>query len=120
MQNQMQNHIVVQLFHILIVGGLFLYVGTQRTNIPKVGFPILVAFGFIIVFYHAYKTVYKYQQNKSYWINLFHLLLVGPLLIYIGYYGVETERMYFEIMLMMCFAVIGYHGYYLVSASGIY
>jgi NADH:ubiquinone oxidoreductase subunit K len=111
----MQNHIYVQLFHILIIGGLFFYVGTQQTNIHKNVFPLLLVFGLIIVFYHAYKATYKYQQNKSYWINLFHILFVGPLLIYIGYYGVETQRMYFELLLMMCFAVIGYHGYYLLS-----
>jgi hypothetical protein len=40
---------------------------------------------------------------------------VGPLLVYIGYNREDTERMYFELLLMLAFAVIGYHGFYLVQ-----
>jgi hypothetical protein len=35
------------------------------------------------------------------------------LLIYIGYNGDKTARKFFEILLMLGFASIGYHGYYL-------
>ena len=55
------------------------------------------------------------QHKHSYWINLIHILLIGPLLIYIGYYREDTERMYFELLLMLCFAVFGYHGFYLIQ-----
>jgi len=39
------------------------------------------------------------------------------LLIYIGYYKDKTQRLYFEILLMLGFASIGYHGYYLIQSS---
>jgi hypothetical protein len=105
----------VKLFHIVIVGALFLYVGIKRTEIPKWMFPTLLSLGAFIVLYHAYKAFDHIQHKKAYWVNLFHILLVGPLLIYIGYFGEETSRLYFELLLMMCFAVVGYHGYYLLQ-----
>lgn len=110
----MNAELIVQLFHILIVGGLFLYVGIRKTEIPKIMFPALIALGVIIVLYHGYKAIYRIQHKKSYLINLFHIILVGPLLAYIGYFGVETQRMYFEFLLMLCFSVVGYHGYYMM------
>ena len=107
--------IFVQIFHIVIVGALFLYVGIKRTDIPKWMFPALLALGAFIVLYHAYKVYDHIQHKKSYWVNLIHILVVGPLLIYIGYFGEDTARMYFEMLLMLSFAVVGYHGYYLLQ-----
>jgi hypothetical protein len=105
----------VKLFHIVIVGALFLYVGIKRTEIPKWMFPALLVLGAFIVLYHGYKAYNHIQYKKAYWINLIHLFYVGPLLIYIGYFGEDTTRMYFELLLMLCFAVVGYHGYYLLQ-----
>lgn len=114
----MNQDLLVHLLHIIVIGVLFLYVGILRTNIPKVFFPILLFLGIVIVLYHSYKSyLRRSQQKKSYWVNMMHILLVGPLLIYIGYYGVDTARMYFEILLMLGFAVIGYHLYYTVFSE---
>ena len=112
----MNKESLVHLFHILIVGSLFLYVGIKKTNIPKNMYPILLGLGIIIIFYHIYKTYHYFITNKSYWINLIHIFIIGPLLIYIGYYRENVARMYFEILLMLGFASIGYHGYYLISS----
>jgi hypothetical protein len=109
----MNKEQLVHLFHIIIVGGLFLYVGIQRDKIPKLMYPILLALGSIIVLYHIYKA-YKYiKDKKPYWVNLIHIIIIGPLLIYIGYNREKTSRRFFEILLMLAFASIGYHGYYL-------
>jgi len=111
----MSSSVFVKLFHIFIVGALFLYVGIKQTEIPKWMFPMLLVLGIFIVFYHAYKAFNHITHKKSYWVNLIHILLIGPLLIYIGYNREDTARMYFELLLMMCFAVVGYHGFYLVK-----
>jgi Na+-transporting methylmalonyl-CoA/oxaloacetate decarboxylase beta subunit len=112
----MNKHALVHLFHILIVGGLFLYVGIQKTNIPSLLFPILGGLGTIIILYHAYKVYTKIVKgNYVFWVNLIHIFIVGPLLINIGYYGEKTGRLYFELLLMLGFASIGYHGYYLIG-----
>ena len=90
----------MHLFHILIVGSLFLYVGINRTNIPKIMFPILLGLGVIIMLYHIFK-VYKYiQQGKPYWVNLIHIFVVAPAVIYIGLNGEKTHRYGFEILLL--------------------
>jgi hypothetical protein len=109
----MSSSAFVHLFHILFVGGLFLYVGINKENIYKPLFRILFLLGFIIMFYHSYKVYLYLQQNKSIWVNLIHILIVGPLLVYIGYFGEKTSRKYFELLLMLGFAAIGYHLYYL-------
>jgi hypothetical protein len=106
---------LVHLFHIIIVGSLFLYVGINREKISKVLFRILLGLGFIIIFYHVYKTYNYLKAGKGYWVNLLHIFIVGPLLIYIGYCGEKTARLYFELLMMLGFASIGYHGYYLLS-----
>jgi hypothetical protein len=104
---------LVHLFHILIVGSLFLYVGIERTNIPSFMFPLLLGLGVIVILYHIFKVYTYMKQGKGYWVNLIHILLVGPLLVYIGYNGEKTARLYFELLLMLGFAAIGYHGYYM-------
>jgi hypothetical protein len=109
----MDSYTLVHLFHILIVGGLFLYVGINRDKISKVLFTGLFWLGLIIVFYHVYKTYNYIKLGKGFWVNLIHIFIVGPLLIYIGYNGEKTARLYFEILLMLGFASIGYHSYYL-------
>ena len=111
----MSAHTFVHLFHILIVGGLFMYVGITRENIPAYMYPILLGLGIIIILYHIYKVYNYIKAGKGYWVNLIHILLVGPLLIYIGYNREKTERKYFEMLLMLGFASIGYHGYYLIA-----
>ena len=110
----MNKDFLVHLFHILIIGGLFLYVGIKRTNIPKLMFSILLGFGIVVILYHMFNAYKHIIKKESYWISLIHILLVGPLLIYIGYNKDKTARLYFELLLMLGFASIGYHGYYLV------
>jgi len=109
----MNKDALVNLFHILIVGGLFLYVGIKREKIYKPIFSVLLFLGFIIIIYHLYKIYVYLKVGKGMWANLIHVFIVGPLLIFIGYYGVETSRKYFELLLMLGFAAIGYHLYYL-------
>ena len=109
----MSEEFFVHLFHIIIVGGLFMYVGIIKEKIYTFMYPLLLVLGILILFYHLYKA-YKYsKQGKGYWVNLIHILLVGPLLIYIGYNKQDTSRKYYEMLLMLGFASIGYHGYYM-------
>ena len=110
---EMEIETYVHLFHILIVGSLFLYVGIIRDKIPETMYPILLGLGLIIIFYHCFKVYNYIKLGKSYWVNLIHIFIVGPLLVYIGYNREKTARKYFELLLMLGFASIGYHGYYL-------
>lgn len=108
------TRILIRIFHIFIVGSLFLYVGINKNKIKKEMFTVLIYLGFIIILYHLYKLYGYMKENKSIWVNIIHILIIGPLLLYIGYNGEKTERKYFEILLMLGFASIGYHLYYLL------
>ena len=103
---------IVHLFHIFIVGGLFLYVGINREKIGKM-LHYLLYLGVFIILYHLYKIYGYLNAGKGIWVNLIHVFIVGPLLVFIGYYGEKTSRKYFELLLMLGFASIGYHTYYL-------
>ena len=103
----------VHLFHIIIVGGLFLYVGIKKTEIPSFMYSFLLILGIIIIFYHGFKVYKKLKEGLNPWVNYIHIFLVGPLLVIIGLNGKDTPRKYFELLLMAGFAAIGYHGYYL-------
>lgn len=104
----------ISLFHIFVVGTLFLYLGIRKTNIPNIMYSFLLVFGIIIVIYHIYKL---YIYGRIHWINLMHILLIGPILMYIGYNKERTERMLYEIVLLLGFATIGYHGYYTIMTK---
>ena len=103
----------VQGFHLVFVGALFLYVGMYRDSVCPLTYYVLFGLGAIIILYHLYKLWLKKGLNG--WVNWIHVLLIGPLLIYIGYNREKTARLFYEITLMLGFAAIGYHGYYLVS-----
>jgi len=111
----MNSHTFVHLFHILIVGSLFIYVGINREKIYGGLFSVLFYLGIVIIVYHLYKIYGYLNAGKNIWVNIIHVFIIGPLLIYIGYHGEKTARKFFEVLLMLGFASIGYHLYYLFN-----
>ena len=107
----MEKEFYVHLFHIILVSGLFYYIGTRRDKLPKIMFPILIGLGCFIIIYHIYKSLFK---NDA-WVNYIHILIVGPILVYIGLYQDKTPRKFFEIILMLAVASFGYHLYYMLK-----
>jgi hypothetical protein len=79
-------------------------------------YSVLLILGIIIILYHGFKVYTKLKEGFNPWVNYIHIFIVGPLLVYIGLNREKTQRLYFEILLMLAFASIGYHGYYLVNA----
>ena len=109
----MDTNKLVHLFHVLIVGGLFLYVGINRDKTYGKLFSALFYLGLIIIVYHLYKMYGYLNSGKGIWVSLLHVFIIGPLVVYIGYHGEKTARKYFEVLMMLGFASIGYHLYYL-------
>lgn len=110
-----QSHIPIALFHILLVAPFFLYVAIVRGQLMPWIFSALLGLGLIIMVYHAYKTVIKWQAHSlSAWVNIIHVIAVAPLLIFIGASGYDTPRWAFEVLAMFGFAAAGYHLYNLV------
>ena len=110
----MASSLFVHLFHILIVGSLFIYIGIKQKQITVWLFKVSAFLGGFIVLYHLYKAYIKYTEKKALWVNLLHIFIIGPLVLLIGINGENTPRYMFELLLMLGFAVIGYHGYYLI------
>lgn len=109
-------HIMISAFHILFVAPLFLYVAFLRGQLVPWIFPVLLGLGMIVLVYHAYKTMIKWQANSpSVWVNLVHVLAVAPLLIYIGAKAYDTPRWAYEVLAMVGFAALGYHLYSIVT-----
>jgi hypothetical protein len=53
------DSIYIHLFHILIIGGLFLYVGITKTEMPNFMYIALIILGVVIILYHGFKTYKK-------------------------------------------------------------
>ena len=110
------NIFYIHLFHILFVGSLFLYVGIKKTTIHPWFYPFLLVLGLFLIPYHAYKAYNYLKKGINPWFNMIHIFLIGPLLIWIGYKKEKTPSYAFDLLLMLGFASIGYHSYYLFSA----
>ena len=108
----MDGRVILNLFHIFLVAPLFLWAGSVRSNAPDFLYPVLLGLGVILFFYQGYKAYTRFIQKSNYiWVNLIHVILIAPLLIYIGIHKKETPRPAYELMLLAGFSVLGYHLY---------
>ena len=115
------QHFVLSVFHLLFVAPLFLFIGFQRSAVPEWVYLALFAIGCVVLLYHGIKLIMRIQNGSSYsWVNAIHVLLLAPLLIYIGYHKKETPRAAYELLLMTAFAALGYHLFSLVKMLNIY
>lgn len=111
----MDKHVVLSLFHLVLIVPLFLYIGFQRALVPHWVHLAVLTIGGVIFLYHGFKFYLRLRANSAYsWINAIHVLLVAPLLMYIGYHGKETPRFAYELLLMAAFAAAGYHLFSLI------
>ena len=109
------GHIGISMFHILIIVPLFLYVAFVRGQLPSWIFPVLLGLGILIFVYHLYKTMIKWKANSpSVWVNIIHVLVIAPMLIFIGAKSYDTPRWAYEVLAMLGFSALGYHLYSIV------
>lgn len=108
------SHSTINLFHILIVSPLFLYVGLAQKSVPDIVFLLLGILAAGILLYHLYQAYSKLSEGKSAWVNWVHILLIVPLLALLARYKKDASRRYFEMLLLLGFASLGYHGLYFI------
>ncbi len=109
-------HIMISAFHILLIAPFFLYVAFLRGQLVPWIFTVLLGLGTIVLLYHAYKVMVKWQSNSpSVWVNIIHVLIVAPLMLYIGAKAYDTPRWAYEVLAMVGFAALGYHLYSMVT-----
>ena len=104
----------INVAHVAILAPLFIYVGLQRDQVNDYVFYALGLMGAVVLVYHAYRAYMKLTAGQSAWINWIHILFVAPLLLLLGYLKKDANRRYFEMLLMLGFAALGYHGFYVI------
>jgi hypothetical protein len=87
---------------------LFLYIYVNRQTLPPWICKLLLVLGIAAIAYFSHKL---YKGTKAKWVALLHIFIVAPLLISIGYKCESTERQFFEVLLLLTFALFGYHLY---------
>lgn len=113
---EFDTHFWLAIMHLLFVVPLFLYVGFKRAETPHWLYLSLLVIGLVVLVYHGFKLIVRLSTRSGYsWVNAIHVLLVAPLLIYIGYNKKETPRSSYELLLMTGFAAGGYHLFSLVK-----
>lgn len=117
MANELDQRVLLSIFHIFVIAPLFFSVAYMRAGSPDWLYWILLVLGLVVLVYHAYRAYIKYVfKGNSLWVNLIHVLFVAPLLIYIGYNQKESLRFAYELLFMGGFAVLGYHTLSLVRS----
>jgi hypothetical protein len=106
----MKEHTILSLLHVLLFGPLLIYIGA---GMPWFSIPayVIVGLGVFIILFHAYKAYGVFTAGGTPWVNLIHVLLVGPALLA---YGLGGPGYVGELLIMLGFAAVGYHGYYLL------
>ena len=110
----LSKHAYVNLLHILIIVPVIIWIYVKSINkelTDTICQPFLYV-GVIGILYHIYLCSKKLMENRECWrcwVNYIHIFLVFPLFIYIGYNCAETERRYFEMLLLLGIAAGGYH-----------
>lgn len=103
---------IINIFHIFIVVPLLYALYFYREKLPQWVCYVLMTVSVVGFLYHS-DLLFRLPENKQYmnWVYLIHMVLINPLLFYIGYNCRETKRKYFEMILVLMFAALGYHSY---------
>ena len=114
----MDYHLLLSLFHIALVVPFFLFIGFQRAATPEWIYNVLFGLGILVLIYHGSKAIVRLvAKSPGAWINLIHVCILAPLMLYIGYNGKKTQRPAYEMLLMLGFAALGYHLKTLIISS---
>ena len=106
----MNSYLILLLFHTLIIGPLFIYIGINKEKINLKIYDILYYISIPLILYH----IYKINQHIS-WVNYIHIFIIGPLLYFIGKNKKSSPNYYYEILLLLGFGIFGYNGYKLLK-----
>ena len=98
---------LISLFHIFIVAPLLIYVGVKQ-NLSRTFYQFLYYLGIGVILFHLFKSIKKLPRFA--YINYLHVLLFGPLLIYIGYHERNTPLIMYDVIEFLGVLALFYHG----------
>ena len=103
----MNKHLLIHLFHIIILGPLLIYIGYSKPD-QLYFYYILGLLGIFLFF----DILYRLITNKMYaWLYV-HLILFVPLFIYIAYHRIINQKIpsyTYSFLLAIGIAASGYH-----------
>jgi phosphatidylserine synthase len=99
----------IALLHILFVVPLLLYTGYYGNTDRKYLFKILLFVGISMIAYHSFQSWKKNNSDLPFSVNIYHLIAVVPLLIYIGYTGHQSNVLFTRTIGTMAFVALYYH-----------
>lgn len=106
-------------FHILFVFPLLFYVAFFRGLVPLWVYHGLTILGLVIIVYHLFKAIQRWKAHSPFlWVNIMHIVLIGPLMVYIGKNDYSSAKWSFEILALLAFAALGYNMYQIVIEVG--
>jgi hypothetical protein len=97
---------LISLFHIFIVAPLLIYVGVKQ-NLSHTFYQFLYYLGISIILFHLFKSLKKIPRIA--YINYLHVLLFGPLLVYIGYNERNTPLIMYDMVEFIGVLALFYH-----------
>ena len=102
----MEKITIIHLLHILIISGLLFYISLKK---PRRIIPYLLIVFVLVFFYHLYKWFLTGMP-----IYMLHLH-ISLFLIYVAYTNPEPNSFVYQLVLLLAFAVLGYHSFYLLK-----
>ena len=97
---------LISLFHIFIVAPLLIYVGVKQ-NLSHTFYQFLYYLGIGVILFHLFKSIKKIPRFA--YINYLHVLLFGPLLVYIGYNEGNTPLFVYDMVEFLGVLALFYH-----------
>ena len=114
----MDAFFLLSILHVAVIVPFLLWVGFNRAATPDWMYSVLFGTGIFVMLYHSYKAISRLiAASPVIWINLIHVFLVAPLLLWIGYYAKRTERPAYDMLLIAAFGALGFHLYKLIIMS---
>jgi hypothetical protein len=111
-------YFLVALMHVVIIVPFFLWIGFNRAATPEWVYNVLFGLALLIFVYHGFKAVGRLAAKSPVaWINVIHVLIVAPLMGWIGYNGKKTGRPAYDMLLIVAFGAFGFHLYRLILMS---
>ena len=114
----MDAFFLIVVLHVVVIVPFLLWVGFNRAATPEWAYNVLFGSGILLLVYHSYKALPRIMVGSmDAWKNLIHVLIAGPLFLWIGYNGKKTERPAYDMLLVAAFGAFGFHLYKLIVLS---
>lgn len=97
----------IYIFHLVGVSSLFFYLYFSKNRNYEWFYHLVLLLSIFIFTYHGIRFL-LYNYNL---INLFHISVVAPLLVYYSYYKGVIGNVWYYLILFLAMVVILYHGW---------